>query len=574
MCIHLVVDKQKIIESARHKDFYRLNFSSVWKNSLEKEFGAFSVISPESLENVESEYFGNGELIFVSSSCRDISSSAISRFLSFAESGGIVVVETPSALWNIGFSDVIISTQIRNINQEKGLYASASVCGDWNEYLPAVPVVSRLCLPEKNSDPENILLTFRNQPAIIKKSWGKGAVIFLMFDFCMALTALKQGIPSQGSFRVKKKHGRLPFITETEDLAINEDMLTADAPYADILEKFVFAVIEEVKPIPRIWYFPFGYDGAFLMSHDDEKRGKKKSGYMIEAESELGCISTFFATCPPGAGKRWQNAKQDITGKGFEIGWHWNRFPDNFRVIPPEEQINHFMEITGNPPESCRLHFLNWGSDYTYPFRIMEKLGLKQDSSYGPNRGRGYVFGTGMPFHPITEEGGLFNILEIPFQTQENWGGADGDYSLNLLRNSGEKFHCVITALFHPHKIAAGTGRELWLGFFRNAGLYNHWITTFDKLGDFYRRRQKLRFREIKQINDSLNCIFEWDNDGVDAEPAYGIRVYTGKNSLISGNGIRMEKSGNNGGILNNLSSESGKLMDLGREYTIIKISG
>ena len=505
MLINLVLDENEIKNRCGENSFQSLDFSKAWINTLEKETGKSGVFD---ISSNPLDIFPNPSIVVVSSSVREPSRDFMEKAKDFAYNGGILILEMPSHQWNVVLERELVpgGVEISTINKEKALkrISPRILPFPYIDYLEDMPVYTRLMQLKSVPDDMEVLFNIGEYPGLIQWEYGGGWIIFLMFDFAMQMTAMKQGVPSEDDYRVKEKFGKVPFVIETEDLAVHKKMLDNTSPYADILEKFLFSSLEDLKFFPRLWYFPYKNEGVFLMSHDDEKRGRKESFYMVEEEGSRGYTSTFFVTCPPGAECRWENAEEDIIKEGFDIQWHWNRFPDNIKIFSPEEQVENYNKIDGVKLTSCRIHFLNWGDHYTEPFRIMEKSGVLYDSSYGPNKGKGYVFGTGMPFHPINTDGRLFDLFEIPFHTQEDWGGVTQKFFDEFIKNSKESYHSVIVPLFHPHKTAKKEGKTLWLNSFHFARENDHWITTFSKFGNFYKDRCRV---EIETLDNKAKAV-------------------------------------------------------------------
>jgi len=590
-----VIDGEEIEKSSSYNNYGKLDFSWVWQNTLEKEMGKCRVfdishikssiegsreeiIADPDAKPAYSEIFRKANAVIITSSVKNPTEELISEAYKFISAGNVIILDMPSYRWNRLMEREIVpgDVEIKNISGDSGIdgISPRILPLTVSEHLEYMPLNTRI--KEIDTVPDDLEVLFRidGRPAFIQFGLSKGWVLFLFFDFAMQMTSIRQGIPSKSDYTVKKRLSHIPFIKESEDMAINGNMLKKLHPYADILEKFLFSAIEDLVSFPRLWYYPYKYDGVFMMTHDDEKRGKSKSMYMADEELSRGYRSTFFIICSPGVETRWKNAKKDIIKKGFDVQWHWNRFPDNFRIHKPEEQVENFKKLPGVNLTSCRIHFLNWGNHYTKPFRVMENLGISLDTTYGPNRGRGYLFGTGMPFHPIETDGNLFSLYEIPFQTQEDWAGVDIDYFRKLFKNSREIYHSVIIPIFHPHKVARGKGRDLWLGSFELAKEHKHWITTFSEFGDFYKKRCSIEMKttdnggrkpEVGGEDNEKNRIFETAQQFIWKNEENEKQITSSSDNNFSTNSGRMPSD-----IDNDLHYRI--ITDAGRRYILIPV--
>lgn len=560
MGFHILIDEKQIENRWQAESFDDGDFSKNWFCTVEKEIGIYKIFS---LQDDPDFFFDTRFPVIATASVNNPPDNFINGAKRFLQKGGTIIIEMPSSIWseileedgnaevfNKELSNAVIA-KVEGINLLDGIDEEI-LPPPFSSFLKETPINTRLMRIPLNCQSE-VLLTIDGAPGIIRKKSGSGFIVFLLFDMGMLLVSLKQGVPSGKTTALKKKSGRIPFVVETQDLTAHKSLLQSPHPYADILEKYFFAILECASSFPRLWYFPFQYDGVFLMTHDDEKRGYKKSKYMIEEEISRGYCSTFFVICDSKVKERWQEAKNYVESGMLDIQWHWNRFPDNIKVFSPQEQISYYESIPNVRLHACRLHFLNWGRNYTRPFQIMESLGVKLDTSYGPNQGKGYLFGTGLPYHPIAVDGSSFSLWELPFHTQEDWSGVDLAFIEKLLQQSRESYHSVVVPLFHPHKTALGKGRELWLGSFAAAEKQNHWITTFTKFGVFYENRCKIEIN----INSNGKVFSSIDNKSnfFSEEPALRFFEEIPRNIPLSSE-----------------ASVRG-VKDVGREYKLIKLS-
>ncbi|MCD6310675.1 MAG: hypothetical protein J7M18_08155, partial [Candidatus Eremiobacteraeota bacterium] len=192
----------------------------------------------------------------------------------------------------------------------------------------------------------------------------------------------------------------------------------------------------------------------------------------------------------------------------FDIELHWNRFSPRATL----QTQKHWLEVfSGKNITINRTHFLLWGKNYTRPFRLMEASGLQMDSSYGPNRGRGYLFCTALPFHPLDQRGLPFKINELPFQVQENWGDATPEFVEKLIRENAKKYHLALVTLYHPHKLMKKEEfRKKYSEQVEKARELGLWVTSMKEFKNFWDERQ------VADIKSSYkHGILEIDVDGL-----------------------------------------------------------
>ena len=161
------------------------------------------------------------------------------------------------------------------------------------------------------------------------------------------------------------------------------------------------------------------------------------------------------------------------------------------------QQLGFLQKELGRPVTLNRTHYLAMGTFYDEHFKSLRGVGVVFDSTYGPNQGgKGYLFGTGYPYYGLTWEGSLTGVLELPFVTQEMWGGADLSFLERLIRESDENFHQAVTLNFHPHyRICEEEGRTMWLGALRFARERKQWSPTAGEFYQFFKNRAQSPLR-------------------------------------------------------------------------------
>ena len=524
----LLIDLKNIQKAAAENNFYRNDWSYAWLNTLEQEVGFYSVMEPSMLTK---ERVLSRRVVVISKSAEGtVSSEMISQFV---RRGGVVILELPSGRWQdvTGYqldSYRLKAKKITYIDQD---YLPAP----FDEILKQMPLNTFLYRIADKGQDVKVIMEMDNHPAVCLRSLGKGLVIGINFDYGLQLVSIQQGIPSADYRVVKKYRNQLyPEIPQPDDLVGDDRLLTNFYPYADILERMLFVIINKHQPIVKWWYFPEIYDGAFIMTHDEDSFGDK-STYMTDYEVSIDATSTFFIV----PDRITEQGLEKMLSQGIDVQLHWDRTQRNRRLfgliglwrIRPftrlynlEEQIQQLLlrlpkgyKILGN-----RNHFLVWEGDYTQTFRILYAHNILLDSTYGPdNPYYGYLFGTGLPFYPVDKNGLIIPVVEIPFldmdgnRIKNNKLIFEGGTMKRLISDSREEFHETIVLIFHPHGMALYPSVDWfrgWLNIYNYARRNNHWVTNLRLYLKFLRdRSQSVVHSEFK--NNVLSIMMDSKRD-------------------------------------------------------------
>ena len=218
---------------------------------------------------------------------------------------------------------------------------------------------------------------------------------------------------------------------------------------------------------------------------------------MIEEEIKVGIKSTFFAT--PFKTVLAKKLKFMIESN-IEIGMHWDRFPNEiFFKKKSLTYLSDQIKLLKTKITSSRVHFLKWNNHYTNTFRLLVKNGVKVDSTYGANFGKGYVFSTSYFFHPVDTNGNLMPILELPFEIMENRGNVKLNYIKNLIMDNDTKYHGVLCFNFHPGKYESS--KYIREKVIELALKYKILVITLKEYYEFYNKRLS---SSIKTVGNNI----------------------------------------------------------------------
>lgn len=496
--------KRGPVQSASGTLFFERDWSAGWANFLLQEVGPFT---EQPIEGFDSEKLKDFRFVYLPSALAGgIDPRHAAPFRTYVENGGTLVLEG-EAVDRLHFSGVQWASRGRHF--KKITRVQEGICPrPFAAHLAQMPFLTRGWERSAPSGEAEVLLEMDGTPVFFRKFLGQGTIFTLGFDFGLLLTGLQQGIPVNGERRLQKLFGTQNRVIEPEDLVLHASLLNNALPWADLFERFLYQVFTSRSPVPRWWYFPAPYSGAVVSSHDEEALGMDPQlETLCQTEESLGVTSTVFVISGPGLHERWLgdgNLKR-FANKGIEIGLHWNRFEKprlkwrRFKWGMHEEPLKnqvHLLEAeAGGPVRTNRNHYLALGRDYGEHFETLAGHGLYFDSTYGPNQGgRGYLFGTGYPFYGLNWQGTSSGVLELPFVTQETWGGADLKFLEQLITESDENFHQCLVTNFHPHyTVLKEKGRAMWLGALRFAQERGQWMPTLGEFFEFFQRRSRGR---------------------------------------------------------------------------------
>ena len=462
-------------------------WSLAWANTLEQEMGAFRIIDIDEEKEIS---FKDLNLVIVTRSVKNKMPDLLPGLKDYVKEGGCLIVEMPDNA-SKDLTGLIVGCPERWEGKVSWVnttfFTEASMLEGEQVHTDIVPVL-------EGDESSSVVLKMGSNPVILFRRLGEGLVEALLYDHGLFLVSTQQGIPGE-DFRVEDRWGNRKVLSPIDMLRFDPDSGPREIPVADVIERLIIGTIDVVRPLARPWYFPVDYDGAALMTHDEDWYGDD-STYMTDYEESINTSSSFFIIPDSSISS---SAIESMYRSGADVGIHWNRETDRwlgiFRRSPSlDEQIEL---LGGKLPDNrsitaCRIENFRWGSDWSRPFGILEANGIEADLTFG--RGRGYLFGTGLPYHPMDKNGKPFSMWEIPFQNLPTWwGGGDVAYMSTLFSRSKNTYHEAIGALYHPQDCAnQRAAYDDWVGFFTAAKETDHWIVDVGEFCSWWKDRTQM----------------------------------------------------------------------------------
>ncbi len=519
----LIVDTIVIRNSFRSGRLSDADFSLQWENVLAQEVGRYSVMS---VADLRVETLRPLNLIILSPSVvQSLTPGQADAVRAFVARGGVAVLDYPSSelLSSLG------SDSRSTVTADTTLAIRPMMVNftGFDRYGPTkLPIYSQRLAFESDSataieyyPPENA--------AFAKMRVGRGALYVTSFNFAKAVTYMQQGRPEENFSVVNRylEQGNKDKL-EANDLVTNSIFLDNPIPYADVLEKTLFNFISQTIPLPRWTTAPAGFDGSFLMTHDDEGMGNA-GAWMNRYEKANGYRSTTFVMA---LYKLTREGVDYTRSLGGEFGLHWNRFDRADKGFFEEIGIGRWRPFTRrrNLQSQCawldslgvnatanRNHYFLWDSAYTSTFRKLTYQGFTFESSYGPDlRNKGYLFGTSFPFRPLDSGGAAFSIWELPVTWTENYVKADSVWIERILTDNQNFYHGVVCPLYHNNTFAWGPDfsiYESWQYSYRAASRANCKMMSVSTLERFLANRAK---SPIKWESGSTGAVVQFAPQG------------------------------------------------------------
>lgn len=495
----LVVDAEAIASSAASRSHAALDLSYGWMNLLEAEFGPYDIVDVGDLPTLDMR-----AVVVSASALARIDGAMLGEFVT---AGGVVLLDAPTR--DATFPDEHLTLSgVRDGGRRLSFPVDLvppgldpSDVADWLGTPVPRPPVARHLLP---SDVRTIDL---GHGLFFERRVGRGKVVCAGVNVARWLTTMLQGVPTNDDFTLEERHGDYEGILEPDDLVADPRLRTNEIPFADLLMRSVARLLDppDAPPLPRVLWFPAASQGVVLMTHDEDFQGGAATAEMHAWDERLGVKGTSFVIPHP-------RMEEDWTGEQYllSLGLHWNRYPMPHGIGPIEpvawvesahEQMSRLewarlFPTSGFSAETNRNHYLILGPTWTSTFRALAGAGIRLDSTFGANKGRGHLFGTARPYSILDENGFPLPIRELPFINQEDWGGADAAYFTRMFETNAARHKGALVLLFHPHLIVrTADGAALFEHAAKEALRTGHRPMTMEELDWDLRKRIRAKVR-------------------------------------------------------------------------------
>lgn len=274
-------------------------------------------------------------------------------------------------------------------------------------------------------------------PAVVANSFGRGHTVAFLYGLPQNIVYTRQGNPE---FPGIEKDG-IPglramdlftdgWVDPSENTKNQSDVQMA------LLSHCIEFMMNNNKPLPRLWYFPDTLKCLVTLTNDGEFRGENDFETQFRDIDSMGCGMSLYVMETGKVTKQWA---ERWSSKGFEISGH----PDNTKEAGSPVwhdveneltcKMKEISDLYGIPMRTVVNHWFVWcGKDnlgraeFAAQAEIEANHGLEMDINYahydnnssqdhflGPlGINQGNFTGSGLPMRFATSNGKILNIFQ------------------------------------------------------------------------------------------------------------------------------------------------------------------
>jgi hypothetical protein len=187
--------------------------------------------------------------------------------------------------------------------------------------------------------------------------------------------------------------GGLDGVLRPSELFVHQlEPLRSKVPFADLMTAHFALLLEDLVPMPRVWYYPSAvHTSVLIMTSDDDWSSPADFRVMIDALDLFDAHCTFFLVpqshITPGALPAWQE-----TGHSFSLHPAHSRDADTGLLtdLPATDYaamlggaFERHNRVYGSPARTVRNHAVRW-LGYVDAARLLASHGVQMDFNYLP----------------------------------------------------------------------------------------------------------------------------------------------------------------------------------------------
>ena len=359
-------------------------------------------------------------------------------------------------------------------------------------------------------------------PAIITCRLGEAKMVAFAYNLPRNIAYTRQGNPAwacqerDGILGIRAAEMYLGWVDTSKNHFNQADM------QMQLLSHLIEDLIQDRKPLPRLWYFP-GFNKCLVTLTDDGEDSilEDFQVHLSDIESKGARITVYLKnpSIPSSIISGW-------VSKGHEIACH---FDDTAEAAQPTfdrmysvacETINAHLQAYGYLPKTVRNHWIVWVG-WTEQASIEAGLGIGMDcnlyhydrgSSHGHYLGGvGNFTGSGLPMKFIDKDGQVIDIYQSLTQLpDEQWLEENlyGCFKILLDRSLDLEAYTFVNVNFHTDRWQVWS-KKPGLDMLDYANRRGVPLWTAEHTLNFLKTRDSASFQNIHWSDNKLSFTFD-----------------------------------------------------------------
>ena len=364
-------------------------------------------------------------------------------------------------------------------------------------------------------------------PAVVTNSYGKGHTTAFLYDLPRNIAYTRQGNPESAGIEKDSIPGirAMDLFTngwvDTSNNVINQ----SDEQMA-LLSHCIEHLNREVKPLPRLWYFPDTLKCLVTLTNDGEFNNENDFESQFRDVDSMGAKMSLYVMETDRVSKQWA---EKWTARGFEISGH----PDDTREAPApvwnnmyktmSAKIKEINDLYGVTMSTVVNHWFVWcgnnetgDPEFSAQAGIEAKNGLSMDVNYAHydnNSGQGHFLGSqgsqqgnftgsGLPMRFAGSSGKIIdiyqhlnNVYDQQYTENHDPEGFYNCFKGLMDRSLNNEVYSFISIKSHNDEYYFSRDPLMkMLAYARNNGIP---VWTVAELAEFVRTRDEARFSNI-----------------------------------------------------------------------------
>lgn len=372
-------------------------------------------------------------------------------------------------------------------------------------------------------------------PAIVTNSFGKGRATAFLYDLPRNIVYTRQGNPEYAGIEKDSIPGLRAMDLFTDGWVDSSNNIINQADQQMILlSHCIERMTREVKPLPRLWYFPDSLNCLVTLTNDGEFNDEKDFEPQFRDIDSMGARMSLYVMETARVSRQWA---ERWTARGFEISGH----PDDTREAGApawskmdstvSAKVREISDSYGLTMMTVVNHWFVWcgknergDREFSAQAEIEASNGLLMDVNYAHydnNSGQGHFLGpqgslqgnftgSGLPMKFAGSSGkiiGIYqhlnNVYDQQYMENDDPEGFFNCFKALMDRSLNDEVYSFISIKSHNDEYTFS--RDPLIKMLSYAGSKGIPVWTVSELAGFAGMRDEARFNNISLSGNKMS---------------------------------------------------------------------